>query len=286
MIFKFINKKAKEIKQKYFTQKPKVGVSYNLFDGIELLEASIKSIRNQVDYINITYQSISNFKEEAPKENELILNNLKEKGLVDNIIYYTPNFEITPQKNELAKRNIGLKDCIKNKCTHFLTMDTDEFYDAEQFQTAKEYIFKNKIEQTSCLMLYYVKEPIYRFRNTKDNLFVPFICKINKNSQIKLKPNFCRTDATRMVYKKKAKCYVFVPKELVMHHMAYVRNDLEKKFRNSTCRQDPNQNEKLASIYENAFNYEFPNDFYFYNEGYYAMIKVEDKFNVYEGLKR
>ena len=39
----------------------KVGVSYNLFDGEELLEDSIKSIRNNVDYISVVYQTVSNF---------------------------------------------------------------------------------------------------------------------------------------------------------------------------------------------------------------------------------
>ena len=39
----------------------KIGVSYNLFDGEELLESSIKSIRKNVDYISVVYQTISNF---------------------------------------------------------------------------------------------------------------------------------------------------------------------------------------------------------------------------------
>lgn len=39
----------------------KVGISYNLFDGEELLESSIKSIRDNVDYISVVYQTVSNF---------------------------------------------------------------------------------------------------------------------------------------------------------------------------------------------------------------------------------
>ena len=33
----------------------KLGVSYNLFDGEELLESSIKSIRDNVDYVSVVY---------------------------------------------------------------------------------------------------------------------------------------------------------------------------------------------------------------------------------------
>ena len=39
----------------------KLGVSYNIFDGEELLENSIKSIRENVDYISVVYQEVSNF---------------------------------------------------------------------------------------------------------------------------------------------------------------------------------------------------------------------------------
>ena len=33
----------------------KWGVSYSIFDGIELLEHSVKSIRNSCNYINVVY---------------------------------------------------------------------------------------------------------------------------------------------------------------------------------------------------------------------------------------
>ena len=43
----------------------KLGVSYNLFDGEELLENSIKCIRDSVDHISVVYQSTSNFGEKS-----------------------------------------------------------------------------------------------------------------------------------------------------------------------------------------------------------------------------
>ena len=45
-------------KNKYYTMR--LGVAYNLFDGEELIEYSIKSIRNNVDFICIIWQKISN----------------------------------------------------------------------------------------------------------------------------------------------------------------------------------------------------------------------------------
>ena len=43
----------------------KLGVSYNLFDGEELLTDSIKSIRDSVDIVSVVYQTESNFGQKA-----------------------------------------------------------------------------------------------------------------------------------------------------------------------------------------------------------------------------
>ena len=37
-------------------KKMKLGIAYNLFDGEELLEASVKSVRGCADYICVIYQ--------------------------------------------------------------------------------------------------------------------------------------------------------------------------------------------------------------------------------------
>ena len=42
----------------------KLGVSYNLWKGEELLKYSIKAIREHVDYIVVVYQNLSNFKQD------------------------------------------------------------------------------------------------------------------------------------------------------------------------------------------------------------------------------
>ena len=55
----------------------KLGVSYNVFDGEELLESSIKSIRSEVDYISVVYQTVSNFGNQCSEELIPLLNRLK-----------------------------------------------------------------------------------------------------------------------------------------------------------------------------------------------------------------
>jgi hypothetical protein len=85
----------------------KIGVSYNLWDGADLLEGSILRIRPFVDYITVVFQEVSNHGNKLPnyKETVLILNYLKGMNLIDKIIYASPK-EKNAQHNELIKRNM------------------------------------------------------------------------------------------------------------------------------------------------------------------------------------
>lgn len=259
----------------------KLGASYNLYDGIELLEASIRSIRKNVDYINVVYQSISNFNEKAPLEDIIVLYKLRDLKLIDNIILYTPDLNKSPGENEIKKRNIGLKDCLKNKCTHFITMDCDEFYKDDEFNYAKNFIQNHNIDTSYCTMYYYVKTPLFKFKETRRGLFVPFIYKITEETKFDHNAkSCCIVDSTRKLNREIKNCYFFSSNKLVMHHMAYVRKDLEKKFQNSTCNFEKNQQSKLNSLKNNIKNYKYPNDFIFYGEGKYEIEVVEDLFNI------
>jgi hypothetical protein len=39
----------------------KLGVSFNIFDGEEMLFFSLRNLRPMVDHINVVYQTISNY---------------------------------------------------------------------------------------------------------------------------------------------------------------------------------------------------------------------------------
>jgi len=85
----------------------KLGISYNLFDGEELLESSIQSVRASADHINVIYQKISNWGEPCSENLEDLLSDLVKKKLIDKIYCYSPK-KTSAGKNELHKRNIGL----------------------------------------------------------------------------------------------------------------------------------------------------------------------------------
>ena len=118
----------------------KLGISYNLFDGEELLEASLKSVREEAFHINVVYQTTSYYGNNSSPYIKDFLLNLKNKGLIDEIFHYERDFSKNDKHYfEREKRNIGLSIARKNGCTHFLSMDVDEFYDREQLKKAKKY---------------------------------------------------------------------------------------------------------------------------------------------------
>ena len=93
--------------------------------SIELLEGSIKSIRNVVDYITVIYQDISNLGNPAQINIKELLVDLKEKGLINSFYLYKPQLNAPiPHINEINKRNMGLYVCQGEGCTHYMSMDT------------------------------------------------------------------------------------------------------------------------------------------------------------------
>ena len=79
----------------------KLGISYNVFDGEELLEKSILCIRDQVDFISVVYQEKSNFGNQCDPNLLPLLTSLKEKGLVDELFEYKPKIN---QGGQLLRR--------------------------------------------------------------------------------------------------------------------------------------------------------------------------------------
>ena len=80
----------------------KLGACYNVFDGEELLESSILSIKDNVDYVVVVYQSISNFGQQCDKGLVPLLKRLKNEGLVHELVHYSPRKFSKEEKKELV----------------------------------------------------------------------------------------------------------------------------------------------------------------------------------------
>lgn len=273
----------------------KIGVSYNLFDGEELLPFSIKAIRKSVHHISVVYQVVSNFGNPASSDLEEKLTKWKEEGLIDELYLYEPDIKAAPQKNEARKRDIGLKLAKKNGCNYFLSMDTDEFYDSEKFEYAIGKIIKNNIKASAVSIVEYLKSPEnqivgnYTF-TPRDlelyNYYVPFIIKINKfMPQHHGKCYFpCYTDPTRQLTHG-GRFKVFSVHDVAMHHMSTIRLDLDKKYNNSSSLKSSDEFvEDFKAIQREVLAFDFdnckilPEDCAIFRKN--IVRKVPNKFNI------
>ena len=229
---------------------PKLGVSYSVWDGEELLEQSIKQIRSVVDYVNVVWQKLSWFGKSCDANLEEKLLKLKEKGLIDELIFFDPDLSLNPSCNELNKRNIGLDAARKAGCTHFITMDTDEFYDTAQFKNAWADIVKYNLSHTVCNIVSYIT-PTLRYRDY-ENFFVLFICRIDHGEKFTFAAFRdsvpCLLDPTRQIKLRSNSRFCFLG-NIVMHHMTHVRKDIIKKITNSSANQTIENKKTLQTRY-------------------------------------
>ena len=226
-----------------------------MFDGEELLEGSIKQIRSEVDYISVVYQTISNFGDKCHKNLIPLLEELRSKGLVNEIYeFFPPSFN--GSGNEVSKRNIGLELSRNNGCTHHMSMDTDEYYDIDQFKFMKKIIQENGYDSSYCQMKSYYKTWEYQLDPPED-YYVSLIFEINDGSKYGYEhPTPVLVDPTRKMTNI-FKPIIFSREDIEMHHGSYIRNDIRKKLTNSSAKNV--YIKELDGIINHYTNWVFPN---------------------------
>lgn len=235
-IFKQISGLFKKVNNK----NPKFGVSFCVYDGEELLERSVECIRPVANYINIVCSEKSYFGESGNYGVKELCESLKQRGLVDEIIYYEttppvskndPDFRKKRAKAELEQRQAGLNAAKIAGCNYFMTMDTDEFYDALALQSAKQKIINNpKWTHTFVHILNYGKAPTKRYDGRKWEYFVPFFAKIDKNSKMDWNKNVpCVVTSMRNIAHCRDAQY-WILDDIFMHHFTRVRKKLDDKY--------------------------------------------------------
>ncbi len=254
----------------------KLGVSYNVFDGEELLRASIKSIRGQVDYVSVVYQTTSNFGSPCDEGLVPLLNELKEIGLVDELLHYNPKNEHC-SANELHKRNEGVRLSRENGCTHHMSMDTDEFYKEDEFKFLKDTVEEGDYDSSACQTVIYYKNAEHRLE-PHEEMYVSLINRISEGQNFEFFRGYpLMVDPTRQMRPNKLK--TFTREEIEMHHMSHVRKNIRAKYENSSARQ--NFGNKIDGWVEHYNNWTLQPDSRFPgNPNDYAIIKTEKLFDI------
>jgi len=255
----------------------KVGVSYNVFDGEELLEGSIECIRKHVDFISIVYQKKSNFGNDCDPNLVSFLESLKERGLVDELFEYKPKINQGGHTNEIMKRNIGLFLSEGAKCTHHMSMDTDEYYDEKQFIFMCKIIEEEDYDSAACQLITYYKDSKYRLDPMED-YYVSLIYKISQGKTfVGGHPFPVLVDPTRRM--NPGNCKIFTREEIEMHHLSYVRKNIKIKLTNSSASPNFQSIDKIVNYFN---NWEYGKQALMGGapDKFYDIKEVEDKFKV------
>ncbi len=239
----------------------KLGISYNLFDGEELLEGSINCIRKHVDFISVVYQRVSNFGNEANPNLVDDLIRMQSNGLVDELYEYTP-IVFNGAGNEIEKRNIGLQLSKNVGCSHHMSIDADEYYIEYEFKYAKEKIVRDDNDASFCPLISYYKtwEHIIKITETLSNPltfppYVSMIYKIKENSLFLTKGrSIVLVDPTRKIQPINNPI-IFERNEIQMHHGSYIRNNIATKLVNSSANKNFNKDIDNIINYYNSWNY-------------------------------
>ena len=247
----------------------RIAAIFNIWaDCLCLLPCAIENIRPVVDEIIVVWSRKSNRGNVA--EYEL------PKGCT--LIQCEPRYS-TPHLNEIAKRNAGLQAVKDGGFTHFIMMDSDEFYIQSDFIEEKKRIEALNISGTVCKTQAYFKSPTLTIG--VDHTIVPFIHKVTPRLEYKL--NFAnypyayengsaRIDCTRRLNITKG---VEVSK-ITMHHFSYVRKDMSLKLANSSANFKPQRSQVVYEDLQNA------KPGYFCRGWQRELIQCENIFNLPE----
>ena len=263
-----------------------VGVSYNVFNGEELLLKSIESIRPFVNFIVIVAQEQSNFGEINMGLRPYI-NKLEQMGIVDMVHWYVPKIEYDENgvvknengiENEQKKRQIGLDLCITYGCSIYSSMDCDELYDSEDYKYALNDFIRGGYDSSFCQMRTYYKKPNWEVF-PPEKYYVPLFYKVNCNTKFTFEfvpPYPVEIDPSRRI--KAGYSRIYTRDEIEMHHFSYVREDIVSKVRNSSARFTIEEQDEVIQHFQNITD--IKEGALFLNNQKFNLIEVENKFNI------
>ena len=243
---------------------------YNAWsDCLDLLAKSITNIIPVVDAVIVVWSNKSNNNANYIKFDFVYRHPKVSFHQAEPIPYFQAN------QNETMKRNIGIEQAKREGFTHFLIIDSDEFYHQEDVIKESNRIEREDLNGLVCGLRVYIKKPTLW---CEDHTLVPFIQKITKEVSVgdhKLYPyaydreRRAHIDPTRRPSHKDKIGW----SEVIMHHFSWVRKDLNLKINNSTA----SANIKRSTIYKDI-EAAAPG---IYNEFYRDTIKeCEDVFNI------
>ena len=201
-------------------------------DTVELLPSCIENHLEFADSVIVVWSKKSN----RGQVDDAVFNMIATTSFRDTIFHqYEPNESLAPHLSETKKRNLGLDIAREHEFTHFLIADADEFYVAKEVIAEKER-FNNPIIGLVCGLQVYVKSPCLY---TSDSTLIPFIHKLSNKMKCGAYRHypFSHEGKTAMIDpSRRLSINTGVHwSALKMHHMSYVRKNIDLKINNSSA---------------------------------------------------
>lgn len=241
----------------------KLGIAYSVFDDLDHLRQSLLSVRDNADYIIITYQNVSYTGRQASFNIYAELCKLRKEGLIDNIQEYKPDFKLTTKGNEIRKRNLGLSICKDHYCTHYITMDCDEVFIPKQFKEAKQIVYDYNYKASFIFSQTYYKDR-HHVISPPEKFHIPFIYKIIDESKFKLdaKIEGIVADKSRKMTDIGNDLIIFERDFIELHHLSYVRDDIVNKLKNKASGLSEERITKIVDSYNRFSEFKINQDVY------------------------
>lgn len=219
----------------------KLGLGIVAFEGTEHIKNITYEIRDYVDEIVVCLQKKSYCGEPIDDEDIDEVDSLLEHGWIDKIIWFSPikfyddvreeDKKSVPRFIETDKRNFILDSLERDRCSHSMVIDSDEFYNRDEFIKAKE-LFSNNPEMkvTYCRYINYWQD-YYHYLVWDRKTYVPFIA----DSKYRFKYNArCfdgAVDLTRIYGLNAGEAYHTFSWDIIhMHHFSWIRKNIKKKI--------------------------------------------------------
>lgn len=174
-----------------------------------------------------------------------------------------PEAAMHAQLNETRKRNRGILRARELRFTHFFLSDADEFYNADEVDTAKQLFIDDRLNGIVAKSRVYIKSPTLW---VADHTLVPFIHKMRPETycgSFRKYPfaydqqGHAHIDPTRRINVTRG----VIMCDVIMHHMSYVRRNIDLKIANSSANLKRSEHFIKADIanakpgYRVTFNY-------------------------------
>jgi len=148
--------------------------------------------------------------------------------------------------HEIQKREMGRLSCLSAKCSHFISLDTDEFYVSHELMRAKEIVSKHQYDVTACRMRLYFRTPFHEYMPLDNFNAVSFITKCTLPLRLATPDYPVLIDPTRRPQGFK-RFHLFERHTVEMHHMSFVRLNIERKLLNVSNRANFEQTSASSS---------------------------------------